>query len=1072
MRVAATRAARLISRQPARPGLLLRLAQRFSLPFLFALVAAFALVAGCGRSILDESSTSIGGGGSSTSSGSTTGGGTGGTPDLPDGGVVLTSLSITPPAATLAIGTKQPFVATGTFSNGTTADVSGQAQWSSSAPATVTVAGGIVTAVAAGPAVITATLSGVSASATVTVSAATIVSIAVTPASATTQVGGSIAFVATATLSDQSTQDVTASVGWAAQDGSVATVSPAGLALGVVPGTTKIFAKLGIVSGSASLTVGSATLVSIQITDANPFVLVGAQIAFTATGTYSDGSIANITTSVTWTSSVPSVVTIGATGKASAIAAGASVIKAQLGNISQTTTVTVSASPIVSIAVAPASATLAIGGTQAFTATATLADMTTVDVTTAAVWSSSAAAVAAVSNAAGSQGLTTALAAGSATILATAGGVTGTASVTVNASPLVSIAVSPADATLPIGASLQLTATGTYADGTSANITSQVAWSTASAAIASVSNAQGSSGLAAGLALGTTTVQATLGGVNGTTSLTVSAATLASIVVTPANSTLAAGASQQMSALGKYSDGTSLDVTTTAVWTTGSAAVATVSNAAGSQGLAAAVAAGTTSVTATLKGISGSTQITVSAPVLVSITVTPIAPTLQVGAKQAFQATGIYSNNTSKQLTMQAQWASSDTTVGQFQGGGPQKSQLTALAAGTTTVTATFGGISGTSLVTVKSAPLVSISVAPATSSVAVGAVVQYSAAAIYADNTSAVITAQCVWTSSTPSVAGITTGGGGGGGGMGGMGGNATALAAGTTTISCTYSGITGSATLTVTAATVTSIEITPFDPTAAVNEQTKFTATAIFSDNTSQNVTNQATWISSATSVAQISTSGMNRGLSTGLGAGVTTISATWKGVTGTTTLTITSATLVTIQVTPFSPTLPIGFATSFVATGIYSDNTTQDLTALATWQSTAPAVAAVSTAAPTKGRVQPLAAGTTSIKATYQGVTGSDSVTVTAATLVSITLSPANATVSVGGNQAFVATGTFSDSSTLNVTTYCTWLSSTPATADVSNAAGSHGVATGISAGATPVTITAIRGMVSGTAQLTVQ
>jgi hypothetical protein len=634
----------------------------------------------------------------------------------------------------------------------------------------------------------------------------------------------------------------------------------------------------------------------------------------------------------------------------------------------------------------------------------------------------------------------------------------------------VAIAITPADASLPIGGSLQLAATGTYADSSTAIITSQVAWSTATPAIATVSNAQGSAGLASALALGTTTVQASLGGVTGTTSLTVSAATLVSIAITPASSNVPAGTVQPTTATGTYSDGTTLDLTTTASWATGDAAVAIVSNAAGNKGLVKAIAAGTTSVTAFFNGISGTTQITVAAPVLVSITVSPIAPTLEVGQNQNFQATGIYSNNTSKNLTMQAQWSSSDTTVGSFQGNGPQKSQLKALAAGTTTVSATSGGVVGSTLVTVKSATLVSISVAPPASSVAVGAVVQYSAAAIYSDNSSAVITGQCTWTSSSPTVAGITTGGGMGPGG--GMGGSATALAAGTTTISCTYKGITGSATLTVTAATITSIEITPFNPTAAVNGTTKFTAVALFSDNTSQNVTNQATWISSATSVAQITTAGMTRGLSTGLSAGVTTISATWQGVTGTTTLTISSATLVTIQVTPFSPTLPVGFATSFAATGIYSDNSTQDLTGLSTWQSTVPAVAAVSTGAPTKGRVQPLAAGTTSVTATYQGVTGSSTVTVSSATLVGITLSPAVAIVGVGANQAFLATGTFSDGSTFNVTAYCTWLSSAPGTGDVSNAAGSQGIATGISASATPLTITAIRGMVSGSASLTVQ
>src|SRR5262249_50238637 len=158
------------------------------------------------------------------------------------------------------------------------------------------------------------------------------------------------------------------------------------------------------------------------------------------------------------------------------------------------------------------------------------------------------------------------------------------------------------------------------------------------------------------------------------------------------------------------------------------------------------------------------------------------------------------------------QWASSDTSVGNFQGNGPQKSLFHALAAGMTTVSATYGGVTGSTPVTVKAAPLVSISVAPAAASIAVGASVQYSAVPSYADNTSATITGQCTWTSSDTSVVGVTTGGGMGPPGPPmGMGGLATGLAPGMTTIACTYNGITGSATLTVTAAVVTSIEITP---------------------------------------------------------------------------------------------------------------------------------------------------------------------------------------------------------------------------------------------------------------------
>ena len=61
-------------------------------------------------------------------------------------------------------------------------------------------------------------------------------------------------------------------------------------------------------------------------------------------------------------------------------------------------------------------------------------------------------------------------------------------------------------------------------------------------------------------------------------------------------------------------------------------------------------------------------------------------------------------------------------------------------------------------------------------------------------------------------------------------------------------------------------------------------------------------------------------------------------------------------------------------------------------------------------------------------------------------------------------------FSDNSTMDVTTYVTWLSSTPAIASISNAPGTQGIAKGLSTGS--VTITAVKGSVSGTAQLSVQ
>jgi hypothetical protein len=100
----------------------------------------------------------------------------------------------------------------------------------------------------------------------------------------------------------------------------------------------------------------------------------------------------------------------------------------------------------------------------------------------------------------------------------------------------------------------------------------------------------------------------------------------------------------------------------------------------------------------------------------------------------------------------------------------------------------------------------------------------------------------------------------------------------------------------------------------------------------------------------------------------------------------------------------------------------------------------------------------------------VTGTDAVTVTTATLVSIAITPIPASLAAGTNLQLTATGTFSDGTTLNVTTFVTWLSSDTSIADVSNANGSQGLAYGFQAGT--VTISAVRQAVKGTDTLTVR
>jgi hypothetical protein len=113
------------------------------------------------------------------------------------------------------------------------------------------------------------------------------------------------------------------------------------VASGLTVGSTTIEAASGAINGSTTLTVTAAVLVSIAVTPANPMIGVGTTQQFTATGTYSNASTQNLASAAVWSSSAPGVATISTTGLASAVWAGQTTIEAALGAISGWTTLTV-----------------------------------------------------------------------------------------------------------------------------------------------------------------------------------------------------------------------------------------------------------------------------------------------------------------------------------------------------------------------------------------------------------------------------------------------------------------------------------------------------------------------------------------------------------------------------------------------------------------------------------------------------------------------------------------------------------------------------------------------------------
>jgi 6-phosphogluconolactonase (cycloisomerase 2 family) len=163
------------------------------------------------------------------------------------------------------------------------------------------------------------------------------------------------------------------------------------------------------------------------------------------------------------------------------------------------------------------------------------------------------------------------------------------------AATLSSIAITPATPSIVLGTTTQLTATGTYSDGTKKDLSSQVTWASATTTVATV----GAAGLATSVAAGTSAITAMLSGVTGNDTLTVTAATLVSIAITPLKPTIGPGKTQQFTATGTYTDKTTKDLTTSVAWAAAPSSVATIGP---STGLASAVGAGTATITGTYAG--------------------------------------------------------------------------------------------------------------------------------------------------------------------------------------------------------------------------------------------------------------------------------------------------------------------------------------------------------------------------------------------------------------------------------------------------------------------------------------
>lgn len=313
---------------------------------------------------------------------------------------------------------------------------------------------------------------------------------------------------------------------------------------------------------------------------------------------------------------------------------------------------------------------------------------------------------------------------------------------------IVSVQLLPGQSSVPLGRAQQFTATAKYSDGSSQDVTSTVAWSSADSAVATVSP----SGLATSKSVGNVMITASLKSVAGTASLSVTPAALTSIAVDPPQASLPVGANQQFIATGTYTDGSHQDLTRHATWRSSAPEVASVTPS----GLATGNSAGNGNISASFTGIAGLGAITVTNAALISVDVFPDAASIAAGNKQRFTAIGNYSDGSQTDLTRQVAWTSSAPEIATINPLGVAKGKVP----GKGTITAALNDVAGSGALKVTPAELVSIEVNPQRVSVLFGKSQQFSATGTFTDGSKRDLTSTVAWSSSSPQVANVSPAG------------------------------------------------------------------------------------------------------------------------------------------------------------------------------------------------------------------------------------------------------------------------------------------------------------------------
>lgn len=731
---------------------------------------------------------------------------------------------------------------------------------------------------------------------------------------------------------------------------------------------------LVFVNGSFAMASTTVTVSKIVLNTNELALAIEDTAVLTATAVFSDASSSDVTVNADWSSdksTVASVYNGVVTAKAEGTATIVAVYTYTDGTkFSQAATVTVS-KKVKALTQNTQSLDLRKGATDTVILTATYSDNTT-DATVAdkAVWSTSDASIATVVN-----GKVKGISSGTATIT----GVYGKKTVTVTVNVEVAKRITPdkTDVSLLLNDSTKVVLTATFQDGTQENVTSLATWSSSDENVADVLG-----GVITGYKQGTAVITAKYG--TKTTTIPVTVDQTSKLTVDDQSVFLKPEEEQQITLTAVYPDETTKDVTSTAIWSSSDSGIAYVYKG---------KIYGYTAGTATITGTYGDKSITVEVDVAVAryLDLSEESLSLNTNSSSSLTLNATYADGSTEDVTSQAVWTSSDEIVAFVKKG----AVTTYKTSGTATISASYGTLETTMEVEVGAVN--KLIVDQENVFLQVGDDQQLKLTAVAGNGSSSDVTTTATWTSSDKAIALVSKG-------------LITGYSVGTATITGTYNGST--VTITVDVGTARHLALSETTLNMAVNASKALTLTATFADETTSDVTAQATWTSSDEAVAFVT-----KGTITSYAEGNVTISASYGAKTVSANLSVGKSNKLSVD--DDSVFVRLNGTQQLVLTALDADSAPSNVTASAVWTSSDDNIATV-----TKGLIKGYKTGSATVTAVYGGKTVTITVDVEKASHLNLTISKLN--LGINQSKEITAMASYADGTSQDVTDTATWSS----------------------------------------------